>query len=72
MTDYQTKKAIFAERLRKLLKEKGKTQIGLTREIDISYGSMYRYVHAMSFPRGYTLDLLAKGLGCSKSDLTGE
>lgn len=58
----------FSEILRLKMKEKNITQIELSRAIDVSDTSIYRYLNGLAYPRPLLMDRLIKVFKCPSSD----
>lgn len=60
---------IFAENLRRLMDEAGKTRKDICEALGISYFTVSSWVNGSKYPRMDKVEMLAKYFGVSKSDL---
>ena len=60
---------IFAENLRKMMDENGKTPADINRELKVAYSTISNWVNGQKIPRMGTLERLCQYLHCEKSDL---
>ena len=62
-------KAIFSKNLRYYMDLKGKTQIDIINDLDINKSSISSWVNGTRLPRMDKVEMLARYLGISRSDL---
>lgn len=72
MKTYEEIVQIFSTNLKDLMIDRGLSPYDLSKKIDISFKSIYRYVNGEGLPTGYSLYLLTNYFDCSMDDLFRE